>query len=115
MTYVVRYKGRELTLPLSDENREFLIARSKDTLINQLDREWANIDHNNKIRGIDVEDEGENEDPEEIPYSEWTKAELAAEISERVEAGATIDVDPKANKPELIAALETDDASAAAE
>lgn len=107
--YVRTYKGRELDLPLSDENREFLTARSKDTLIASLDREWANIENNRKLtQGVEDEDDGEYE---EIPYDKWKNDELIAEIRERNEGRDEAEKIPEDGKvkADFITALEADD------
>lgn len=50
------------------------------------------------------------------PYPKWTKSELETEVARRNEGRADEDlvvVDAPGNKPELVAALEADDAAAA--
>ena len=99
------YKGREITLPLTDSMRKFLIARSKDNLIRECDEVWTNL--NNRP---DEDDEEENEEVES--YSQLKKAELWDEIEERNkdrEDEDKIDVPAGSNKETLIAALEEDD------
>jgi hypothetical protein len=99
------YKGKEITLPLTDEMREFLIARSKDTLIAECDEVWANL--NNRP------DEEENEEVEEVEsYGQLKKAELWDEVNERNkdrEEDDKIQVASGADKATLVAALEQDD------
>lgn len=54
-------------------------------------------------------------EPVRAPYAEWTNDELRAEIETRNKAAgedAQIMAEPPGNKPELVAALEADDARA---
>jgi cytoskeletal protein RodZ len=120
------WKGHELTTPISDELRAELTARSKDTLIQRLDKEAANKAHRESLLsqesddddtgdGVESEedtDEGE-EETEEVPYDKWTNAELIAEIDDRNESRVEAGLEPlpnKGKKPELVATLEADDA-----
>ncbi|NUO57317.1 MAG: hypothetical protein HOV78_11675 [Hamadaea sp.] len=60
------------------------------------------------------EDGGEGDGPK--PYSKWLKADLEAEVDRRNEGREDddlIEVDEPGNKPELVAALEADDAAQA--
>lgn len=53
-------------------------------------------------------------DDEPKPYSEWLKADLEAEVDRRNEGRSDdglIEVEAPGNKPDLIAALEADDAA----
>lgn len=104
------YKGVELELPLSDEHREWLIGRGKDTLINQLDRQWANI---KKAQDEAAAREAEEEVVEEEapPYEEWTNDELKEEIDTRnVDRADEAKISPASGKKaDLVAALEADD------
>jgi hypothetical protein len=99
------YKDKEITLPLTDEMRKFLVARSKDTLIAECDEVWANL--NNRP------DEEENEEVEEVEsYDQLKKAELWDEVNERNEGrdeADKIQVASGADKATLVAALEADD------
>jgi hypothetical protein len=111
------YKGRELELPLSDENREFLVARSKDTLIAQLDREWANIKHHQdemdrrKAEAESSEVDTDEDDDEDPDYDLWTVAELTTEIEARnQEEGREEPISTKGKKDELVARIREDDA-----
>lgn len=102
------YKGKEITLPLTDKMREFLIARSKDNLIRECDEVWANL--NNRPGETD-----EEETDEEFSYSELTKTELTSEINDRNkdrEEEDKIVVPSGAKKDDLIALLEEDDEAA---
>lgn len=49
-------------------------------------------------------DPGDDDEAEAESYSDWTKAELRTEVD-----GRELEVEAKANKAELIAALEADD------
>lgn len=112
--YVRQYKGRDLDLPLSDENREFLTLRSKDTLIAALDREWANIENNQQLTGgVEEEDEGE-EGFVEVPYEKWKLQELKEEVVERNKDREDADKLPEdgKTKADLISVLEADDGDA---
>lgn len=114
------YKGRELELPLSDENREFLTARSKDTLIAQLDREWANIKHHEdemkrrKAESSEVDGEEQLDEEDEDPdYENWTVAELQTEIDERnnePDRSEDAKLSRDGRKAELAARIREDDA-----
>lgn len=105
------YKGHELDLPLSDELRAFLVAKSKDTLIAELDAQWANIENAQRVAAAEREADGEDgEDADFVPYSQWTKDELLAEIKERnTEEGRVEPLPTTGNKADLVAALELDD------
>lgn len=109
------YKGRELELPLSDENREFLVSRGKDTLINQLDREWANIKKaQDEAAAREMEEEVEIVDAP--PYEEWTVTELKEEIDNRnVDRADDAKISSDGKKADLVAALEADDEAHPAE
>lgn len=115
---VMEYKGRKLELPLSDENREFLVARSKDTLINQLDREWANIKAHQdameakKAEADEAESESAEEDDEDTDYDSWTVQELTEEIKARnAEEGRETPISTTGKKDELVARIREDDAA----
>jgi len=100
------YKGKKITLPLTDEMRKFLIARSKDNLIRECDEVWENL--NNRPDEEDGEDTGD----EEFSYNDLTKTELVSEINDRNKDRADEDkivVPSGAKKDDLIALLEEDD------
>lgn len=112
---VMTYKGREFPLPLSDENREWLQARSKDTMIAALDREWANQEYHERVMAeraaeadeSEVEAAEEDEDPD---YDNWTVAELTGEIEERnKEEGRETPISTQGKKAELVARIREDD------
>jgi hypothetical protein len=100
------YKGKEITLPLTDSMRKFLTARSKDNLIRECDEVWANL--NNRPDEDEEIDEGE----EDVLYSDLTKPELISEVNDRNkerEEGDKIVVPSGAKKDDIIALLEADD------
>lgn len=107
---VIEYKGRELTLPLSDENRAFLYSRGKDPLVAELDHQWANIEfRRQQLAELGVENDATPDfDTDELddapPYEQWKKDELVAEAKER-------DLDSNGTKDELVARLYEDDAT----
>lgn len=101
------YKGRELSLPLSDENREFLLSRGKDTLVARLDRQWENTrPREEKAKAPQVQSTQDNEpegDEDDVPpYTEWTNEELRAELADR-------GLSTEGKKADLVARLEEDD------
>lgn len=100
------YKGKDITLPLTDEMRKFLVARSKDTLIAECEEVWTNM--NNRPA-----EEDESADVEEVEsYDQLKKAELWDEVNERNEGREDddkIQVASGADKATLVAALEADD------
>jgi hypothetical protein len=118
---VMTYKGREFPLPLSDEDREWLQARSKDTMISALDREYANIKHHEEMIASkeaeadeserELSDEDAEEDDDDPDYDNWTVAELTSEIEERnQEEGRETPIPTQGKKAELVARIREDDA-----
>jgi hypothetical protein len=113
------WKGHELITPISDQLREELTARSKDTLIQRLDKEAANKEHrasllaDSEVDTDEVDNDDDNDEVvEEVPYDKWTNAELIEEINERNTTRAEADLEPlptNGKKAELVAVLEKDD------
>lgn len=85
MFEVQEYKGVQLTLPLSDDTRKFLLSRGKDPLVAELDRQWENYNFRvNELKARGEWDDEEDEDVEDAPpYEQWKKQELVDEINER--------------------------------
>lgn len=97
----ITYKGREITVPLSEEDRDFLMSRGQDVKVNNLDKIYANHAHRARVLA-----EAEGEDvvvDEDDSYSEWTVSDLRAELAVR-------ELDTTGKKPELVARLEQNDA-----
>jgi hypothetical protein len=103
-----QYKGHDVELPLTDEMREFLLARSKDTMVAECDAVWENLQN----RPDAEEPADEPEDADDVAYDQLKVAELKAEIADRNserDDEDKIQVPADAKKPDLIALLEKDD------
>lgn len=125
------YKGFELKVPISDELREFLVARSKDTLLRRLENEERTAEHrrvmlaelkkakaaeNGESEEDGSEEDGEEEEYEEVPYDKWTNAELIAEINDRNTHRKAAGLEPLSTdgkKADLVNTIEQDDAETA--
>jgi hypothetical protein len=108
----VEYKGRTLTVPLSDEDRAFLEVRGKDVLIAQLDGEAKAA----RDRAELLAARGESVEEDAPPYDQWNVDELRAELDERralAEAAgdeALVDaLTSKGKKQDLVDRLNADD------
>jgi len=99
----MEYKGRKLTLPLSDETRAWLLSRGQDVLVHRLDQQWEDQRANEPVTH-EVITQDNDEDEEIPPYWEWSKSELVEELKAR-------GLDTSGRKEELVARLEEDDAS----
>lgn len=104
-----KFKGVELTLPLSDEVRQWLLSKGKDTLVARLDMQTVVQGLHRKPAPEVTKDsapvtQDSNEDEEIPPYWEWSKSELVEELKAR-------GLDTSGRKEELVARLEEDDAS----
>lgn len=102
---------------VQDENGDVKVFGPDDTV-----PAWAakKITNSSAWASSDAQAEGAvegSEDPEDSgpkPYSEWLKADLEAEVASRNEGrdeDDAIEVEGSGNKPDLIAALEADDAA----
>lgn len=107
-----RYKGYDVELPLTDDMRKFLIARSKDTFIQECDEVWANFQNKPQAEPEEALNLTGDEDDEYVTYGELNKDELIAEIKDRNEGRDAADqLATSGTKPELIKRLEDDDAA----
>jgi hypothetical protein len=82
---------------LSAEDRQYLLDRGRESLVERLDEEHGVVD-------------GSDEETEAEPYTKWTVAELVSEINERnVGRSEGEQLSTKGTKAELVARLEEDD------
>lgn len=113
MFEVQEYKGVQLTLPLDDDTRKFLLSRGKDPLVAELDRQWENYQfrvNELKARGEWDEDEADSDVEEAPPYETWKKQELIDEINERNNGREDADkIDATGTKEDLARRLYADD------
>lgn len=112
MYEVQEYKGRQLTLPLSDDNRKFLLSRGKDPLVAELDRQYENYQF--RVEELKARGEWDDEEDEEVeeapPYEQWSKSELVDEINERNNSYDDADkMTSSGTKDELVKRLYADD------
>lgn len=96
--FTLVHRDREMSLPLSDEDREYLINRGLDTMANRADARHVQ----NQLNGAVQNDSGEVVDPED-DYNRWKAAELKAECEAR-------DLDSSGTKVDMITRLEANDA-----
>lgn len=110
----LQYKGRDISLPLSDEDREFLMSRGQDIRVNNADAVVAN--HENHLRVLAEMEKAESDDDdgsEDVvvdpndSYANWSEDDLRAELTERK-------LDTRGKKNTMVKRLEDDDAAEAA-
>lgn len=112
MFEVQEYKGIQLTLPLDDDTRKFLLSRGKDPLVAELDRQYENYQFRvNELKAKGEWDDEEDAEVEEAPpYETWKKQELVDEINERNNGRADADkIDANGTKEDLARRLYADD------
>lgn len=117
MFEVQEYKGVQLTLPLDDDTRKFLLSRGKDPMVAELDRQWENYQFRvNELKARGEWDEDDAEIEEAPPYETWKKQELIDEINERNDGRDDADkIDSSGTKEDLARRLYADDESADAQ
>ena len=96
--------------PLTDEDRDYLMARGNEALVAQIDQMYPS-DSGEEPAEADPEPGGE----QVKPYEEWTVADLQAEIDARNKAAlednpSAVAMSRTGTKAELVARLKENDA-----